>query len=180
LENVPTLTGAYGATFQVVNTDGSAWTDAGGDKWTKNAGSGKIWTFDETTGTLTLALTGYEAWAMQITDVNKRGRGDDADGDGFINVQEFLFGTSPIAGNGALATAEKSGGNLIIRWLQRETGATYVLKESTTLVIGSWTPSAIVPALDVQTGVPIDYDRYQATVPINAILKMFRVEGTEN
>jgi autotransporter-associated beta strand protein len=180
LENVPTLTTAYGATFQVVNTDGSAWTDAGGDKWTKNAGSGKVWTFDETTGTLTLALTGYEAWAMQITDVNKRGRSDDADGDGFTNVQEFLFGTSPIAGNGALATAEQSGGNLIIRWLQRETGATYVLKESTTLAPGSWTPSASVPALDVQTGVPIDYDRYQATFPINAILKMFRVEGTEN
>ena len=180
LENVPTLTGPYGTTFQVVNTDGSAWTDAGGDKWTKNAGSGKIWTFDETTGALTLALSPYEAWAMQITDVNKRGRSDDADGDGFINEQEFLFGTSPIAGNGALATAEKSGGNLIIRWLQRETGATYVLKESTTLALGSWTPNATVPALGDQTGVPVDYDRYQATVPIDATLKLFRVEGTEN
>ena len=30
---------------------------------------GKTWTFDETTGTLTLAVSGYDSWATQIPDV---------------------------------------------------------------------------------------------------------------
>jgi autotransporter-associated beta strand protein len=35
LENVTSLTGAYGSSFQVVNPDGSPWTDAGANKWTR-------------------------------------------------------------------------------------------------------------------------------------------------
>jgi autotransporter-associated beta strand protein len=49
LEHVTSLTGAYGDTFRVVD-----FTDAGNNQWTKHE-PGKIWTYDETTGTLTLA-----------------------------------------------------------------------------------------------------------------------------
>jgi fibronectin-binding autotransporter adhesin len=178
LENVASLTGAYGASFQVVNPDGSPWVSVG-ETWTKTA-AGRTWTFDETTGTLTLTISGYDSWATQIPDAGKRARGDDPDGDGFTNGQEFLFGTSPVAGNGALMTTTETGGNLILRWLQRESGATYLLKQSPSLEAGSWTTSAIVPVADDQTGVPADYDRFIATIPIDSAPKFVRVEGTEN
>jgi len=48
LENVASLTGAYGSNFSVVG-----FTDAGSNLWTKTEGA-KVWTFDETTGVLTL------------------------------------------------------------------------------------------------------------------------------
>jgi fibronectin-binding autotransporter adhesin len=178
LENVASLTGAYGTSFQVVNPDGSPWF-ATGETWTKTA-AGRTWTFDETTGTLTLTISGYDSWATQIPDAGKRARGDDPDGDGFTNGQEFLFGTSPIVGNGVLMTSTRSGGNLILRWFQRESGATYLLKQSPSLEAGSWTTSAIVPVADDQTGVPADYDRFIATIPIDSARKFVRVEGTEN
>ena len=61
-----------------------------------------------------------------------------------------------------------------------KTGASYLLQESTTLGVGSWTTSAVVPVLDDQTGVPTDYDRFKATIAIGADKKFFRIEGTEN
>ncbi len=48
LESVASLTGAYGANFSVVG-----FTDVGSNKWTKPIGP-NLYTFDETTGTLTL------------------------------------------------------------------------------------------------------------------------------
>ncbi|MCX6872494.1 MAG: Ig-like domain-containing protein [Verrucomicrobia bacterium] len=124
----------------------------------------------------------YEAWAT--TEYGLSGadalRSADPDGDSFTNIQEFLFGTSPIAGNGALVGSETVGGNFILHWLQRETGSTYLLTESTAMETGSWTTSAVVPVPDDQTGAPTDYYRYKATIPIDAERNFFRVEGTEN
>ena len=60
LENVASLTGpaGYDATFTV-----AGFNDAGGNKWTKNVGP-KTYTFDETTGVLTLGVaSGYASWA---------------------------------------------------------------------------------------------------------------------
>jgi hypothetical protein len=128
-------------------------------------------------------VPGYDAWAgpdgYNLTGADAD-RNADPDGDRFTNIQEFLFGTSPIAGNGTLASSETASGNLVLHWLQRETGAAYLLKESTTMAADDWSTSAVVPVLDDQTGAPADYDRYKATIPINAARKFFRVEGTEN
>ena len=108
------------------------------------------------------ATNPYDIWAAQIADTNQRDRGDDPDGDGFNNGEEFLFGSSPVAGNGSLVTTTSSGGNLVLRWLQRESGATYTLQQSATLEALSWTTAAQSPALDGdQTGAPTDY----ATTP---------------
>jgi len=108
-------------------------------------------------------------------------RTDDAEGDGFNNVQEFLFGTSPIASNGSLVTTTTSGGNIVLRWLQRETGSTYTLVQSATLETGSWTTASQIPALDgVQTGAPTDYDYYTVTIPIGSGKLFFRIVGLEN
>jgi autotransporter-associated beta strand protein len=135
---------------------------------------------------LWLAYTGtggspYDTWAAQIPDTNQRGRGDDPDGDGFSNGEEFLFGSSPVAGNGSLVTTTTSGGNLTLRWLQRESGSTYTLQQSATLEALSWTTAAQSPALDVnQTGAPTDYDYYTVSIPVGGGKLFYRIMGVEN
>nr|MCU0780850.1 hypothetical protein [Akkermansiaceae bacterium] len=123
----------------------------------------------------------YDTWAAQIADTNQRDRGDDPDGDGFTNGEEFLFGSSPIAGNGSLVTSTSSGGNLVLRWLQRESGTTYTLQQSATLEALSWTTATQSPALDGdQTGAPTDYDYYTVTIPVGSGKLFYRIMGVEN
>jgi autotransporter-associated beta strand protein len=97
LENVDTLAGAYGSSFTV-----TGFTDIGGDKWEKTVGS-KIYTFDETTGILTLVTPDpFPAWAASkgLTGAPgfENGKGDDPDGDGFTNLDEFAFDGNPLSG----------------------------------------------------------------------------------
>ena len=97
LENVDTLAGAYGSSFTV-----TGFTDIGGDKWEKTVGS-KIYTFDETTGILTLVTSDpFPAWAaskgLNGTPGFENGKGDDPDGDGFTNLDEFAFDGNPLSG----------------------------------------------------------------------------------
>ena len=96
LENVTTLTGAYGSTFSVVD-----FADAGdGKTWTKDGGDGKTWTFDELTGVLTLSsgtLTPYETWIATYPQIplGDRDPGDDPDADGSPNLLEFALKGDP-------------------------------------------------------------------------------------
>ncbi len=141
-------------------------------------------------GTYTLNSTGflvapvaspYDTWKTQITN-GLTDRTQDADGDSFTNLQEFLFGTSPIAGNGSLVTTAASGNNLVLRWLQRETGTTYTLKQSPTLATGSWSnvPSPLSAPDPNQSGTPTNYDRYQVTLPTSGGKLFFQIQGVEN
>lgn len=123
---------------------------------------------------------GYDSWKTQITNGQDQ-RDQDADADGFTNLQEFLFGTSPIASNGALVTTTTSGGNLVLRWLQRENGATYAIKQSATLAANSWSLASPQGSMDAnQTGAPADYDYHTATFPTTGAKLFFRIEGLEN
>ena len=148
-----------------------------GDSIMVGANTFKISYVNSSKVTLTVPVaTGYESWALQITN-GKNLRTDDADGDGFTNLQEFLFGTDPNSGTSQLATTEISGGNLIIRWKQRTSGATYTLKESSTLA-NPWADSA-APVSD--DGSPAgDYQPRKAEVTIGSGKLFFRVEGVEN
>lgn len=132
--------------------------------------------------TATAAGTDFDTWAAQISDPEQRGREDDADGDGFTNLQEFLLGTSPVAGNGSLVSTTASGGDLTLRWLQREHGASYTLSQSESLAAGSWTAVvAPLPALDGdQSGAPANYAAYSVTLPTSGGKWFFRIEGQEN
>ncbi len=170
---------SFGSTFNV--TDGTHTFTKSGGVHTLVDGA-KTWTFDESTGTLSLVVvaSGYDSWAAQIPNAADRDRTDDPDSDGFTNLQEYLFGSNPNLSDGSLVSMTSSGGNLVLNWLQLETGSTYTLKESTLLSVGSWTTSAFVPVLGSQTGVPTDYDRWTVTIPLSTGRKFFRVEGVEN
>ena len=67
LENVTSLTGAYNGTFRVLS--GVTPWSVTGDIWTKTVGS-KIYTFDETTGTLTLSSGGAPEIAVEDSGMN--------------------------------------------------------------------------------------------------------------
>ena len=163
----------YGAVQQIAGTYGS----------TSSAATYK----DDSrfSGTAVLTVTtgpslSYEDWALVITN-GMTLRAEDADGDGIPNLDEFLFGTSPIASNGSLTTVEDTGGTLVIRWSERlNSSSVYVLQESTTLS-DPWSTSGVIPATDGdQTGLySAEYVRKQAVIPIDSVRKFVRVEATE-
>jgi hypothetical protein len=143
LENVGSLTGPYGSTFTVVG-----FTDAGSDKWTKVNGS-KLYTFDETTGVLTLAAAGgdYSSWAS----LNGAGANldDDHDNDGVDKGTEYFLGgpNGNTTGFTALPGVVDTAGILSITWPK---GAGYTGVYSTDFVVetsatlsGAWAPETL-------------------------------------
>ncbi|MEK7949883.1 autotransporter-associated beta strand repeat-containing protein [Luteolibacter soli] len=167
-ETVGTL--FYGTTGQVAGTYGSTASSAMFQDDTRFSGTGVLMVM------LNPSLI-YENWATVIPNPSDRDRTDDPDGDGFTNLEEFLFGTSPIASTGALAQFETSGSNLIIRWNQLEGSGTYVLQESTTLQ-NPWSASGATITNGPVQDLP-DYVRKEAVIPISGIRKFVRVEATE-
>jgi hypothetical protein len=125
---------------------------------------------------LTIGAGGYDSWDDQITN-GENLRTQDADDDGFTNLQEFLFGTDPMAGTSTLSTAENTGGTLVIRWKERATGATYKLMESATLS-NPW--AEIVTGISNDGAQVGDYIPRKAVIAIGSGKDFFRVEGNEN
>jgi hypothetical protein len=124
--------------------------------------------------------TGFDLWIAGFEGLSDITRGGDPDGDGATNGDEFLFGTSPASGAERPVTATRTGAGLLLAWLERESGATYVLQENPYLA-GDWETSAIVPAAAAdQDGVPADYDRMEALLPIGAGSNFIRVNASEN
>lgn len=121
----------------------------------------------------------YETWALQILNVNANDREQDADSDGFSNLEEYLFGTSPNEPTGALTQVERSGSNLIVRWNQLDGNvADYVLQESTTLVETPWPTSTAVITDSAVQDLP-DYVRKEAVIPVSGVRKFVRVQATD-
>ena len=73
-----------------------------GVTWAMNE-PGKTWTFVETTGVLTLAVSSgdYEAWASAYLPEDVSDPVGDNDGDGLTNQQEYAFGLNPTLGSSA-------------------------------------------------------------------------------
>ncbi len=130
LEDVSALAGAYEDSFTVIGPDGSVWTNPGGDKWTKTAGT-KAWTFDETTGTLTLSVAAeFTSWIAGFgLDAADQDPTDDPDGDGVNNLMEYaLAGRNPSVSDGAAGTF--TGGLLSFAKRTDASGIIYAIQES--------------------------------------------------
>lgn len=129
--------------------------------------------------------TAYESWASGYgldpslaTGTNAGAKAADPDGDSFSNDQEFAFGTNPTLGSGSLLSMESSGGNLIVRWLQRP-GLVYAVQSTTNL---AGTPfahdgSVIVTDGPATPAPPSGYTRKQFSVPANGS-KFYHVRAT--
>ena len=132
----------------------------------------------------------------QITN-GRNLRTDDANGDGVNNdLQEFLFGTSPIAGNGSLvtATARAAATCADLHWLQRGNAPVrpQSCKQSTTLGIAGSMDFAVVPMPQhrqrrelrrhTDDGAPTDVRLPRSAAPAEASGgKLFvRIQGAEN
>lgn len=150
LENVPSLTGPYGETFSVVG-----FTHAGDNKWTKSIGGGKTYTFDETTGTLTLATAGFESWIADKGLTGPDAEFDaDPDNDGVANGLEFILGGEPnpaTEGSNSLALLPQVSvidGDLTFSFNRKD------LSENATSLVFQWSTdlSFSSPANDVPVG----------------------------
>ncbi|WP_367872216.1 beta strand repeat-containing protein [Luteolibacter sp. Populi] len=145
-------------------------------------GSGAQRTSPLITGTGRIRVAGpFEAWAGQITNAALRDRNADADGDGFTNLMEYLFGSSPTVPNSSPVQVARSGEGLVLRWQELAAGASYQLQETSTLAENPWPASGIAPmtAAD-QTGIPAGYVLKEAAVPIDSTSKFLRVNATED
>jgi autotransporter-associated beta strand protein len=169
LENADSLPGAYGASFQVVTPLGVAWEDAGSDTWILEQGNYK-WTFVETTGTLSVVLSGYGQWAL--TNATGQAASLDHDNDGMTNALEYFMGQS---GNSFTSNPVLGAAN-VITW-PKGTGyigtysEDYWIETSENLV--DWTPVAAAAVTfnsnDIQytlpSGSPVKFTRLKVVVP---------------
>ena len=135
------------------------------------------------TGTLLVLTTGttpFDDWAAGLPE-GQRTRESDPDSDGFSNLEEYLFGTDPAVNTGSLIQSAQSGATLVVTWNQRTANATYQLQERSADLGTPWPASAITvgDAAD-QTGVPANYTRKEAVVPVDSARKFVRVNGTES
>ncbi len=90
-----TLTETYNSNFSVVG-----FTDAGGNKWTKPNGASSSYTFDESTGVLTLGPSAsYASWiaGFGLTGPDALATAD-PDSDGIANDVEMVLGGNPATG----------------------------------------------------------------------------------
>jgi autotransporter-associated beta strand protein len=143
LENVGALTGPYGPAFSV-----AGFNDAGGNRWTKDLSPTKTYTFDETTGVLTLEAAPVAAFFSWISGtfangripLDQRGPNDDYDGDGIPNLIEYaIAGQDPTVASASIGSV--TGGTL--RFDKRQPLAadlTYAIQQSSDLGIADdWT-----------------------------------------
>lgn len=157
LENADSLLGAYGATFQVVTPQGTSWEDAGSDTWTLEQGN-YLWTFVETTGTLSVAVSPYGQWAL--ANASGQAANLDHDNDGMNNALEFFMGAT---GNSFTPNPAPNATN-IITWPKDANysgtyGVDYFVETSNNLI--DWTPIT-------SPNVTINANTLQYTLPSNA------------
>ncbi len=101
----------------------------------------------------------------------------DPDSDGFNNQQEYAFGTNPTQGTPSLLSTESSGGNLIVRWLERA-GVTYNVQSTANLATTAFANDGTISVVagPIDPAPPAGYTRKQFSVPATGN-KFYRVSG---
>jgi autotransporter-associated beta strand protein len=148
---VDVATRNYGGTFTVVGFTGASGI------WTKTDGA-NVWSFDQSTGVLTLTVVpGYASWIGGFS-VSDAGTAADPDYDGTSNLLEYVLNGDPSASDPAiLPTLDSSGANFMFHFTRREesaTDTTQVFQYGSDLV--GWTPINITPPVgsEVTLGTP--------------------------
>lgn len=164
----------YGGTFSVNSSVGVfAETVLDNGIWQKVDGD-NTWTFDEASGTLTVAsASAFSAWATSTGATNDPDAHDD--GDVLNNLLEFAFGTDPLIVDGVpldvsgptagIPTTEITYGPLEYnaQYVQRTDGSvTYTVQFSNDLAI--WEDNVAVPAL--VAAIDADYEIVEVPYPI--------------
>jgi autotransporter-associated beta strand protein len=142
-----TLVDVVTANYDATNFTITGFIEAPEGTWTKEDG-GRTWTFNQSTGKLTLAAVGgYSQWAT-ANGVTEGENGDD-DKDGVINLVEYALGFNPKASSVPAGTLV---GNLLTFTKGAEAKAagdvTYAIETSTNLQSGSWIPAAATETAD--------------------------------
>ena len=167
----------YGGSFTV-----SGFTKSG-TAWTKVAGSNN-WTFEQTTGVLSLAVTGtpYSNWATAngLTVGDNDGPNADPDNDGIENQLEFVLGGNPLASSaGILPSLSVTPSDFVFTFTRNddseaEIGLTFQhgtdLVEWTPIEIGATSNAGVV----VGEGTPVtDPDTITITIPKGTNTRIF-------
>jgi endonuclease/exonuclease/phosphatase family metal-dependent hydrolase len=125
----------------------------------------------------------YDSWARShgLDPLSNGARGSDADGDGHSNFQEFLFGSLPTQATGSLWRSEMQSSGLVLTFVGRETGVSYKLMSTGSLIAGAWSEEALeIAETQDQNGVPLGYKRRQVVVPNPSGNRFFRLQALES
>jgi hypothetical protein len=148
----------------------------------------KTWTFTESTGVLSLAVSGSGGFGSWITGfglaVADQDPTDDPDHDGFNNLMEYVLGGNPSVSATIIApVGSKSGSDFILTFRRTdlsEGDTTQILEYRNNLV--GWTPVTVPAATGVVGGVSFtvnegtpatDPDQVTATIPTSGAGKFF-------
>ena len=175
LVDVASLSQSFAGTFSVTGftRDGAVHTLVDG---------ANTWTFDETTGMLTLAATAtgsdFDDWAASFGISG--GPNDDENGDGLTNFFKYAFGLDPNDASSispVTAPDVDSGTFTYTRRRQDLTGLTYSYEYSTTLA--GWNPLIPLLADTTDNGDPVE--TITVTIPASLLeeSKFFIRVGTE-
>jgi predicted membrane protein len=78
----------------------------------------------------------YAAWAAGYSSAELQDQTADYDGDGFVNFNEYAFGTDPTKGNNSLSSVRLESGNVVVTFLRRA-GLTYSVLKAAALSGGN-------------------------------------------
>ena len=190
----------FGPTFRVVSGT-TAWMQ-NGTVWTKTS-SGKTFSFDTTSATLTMSQTGYDAWIAErgLSGIDAL-FDSDPDQDGIGNGIEFVLGGEPNPANpgsnsaALLPAVFGSAGDLVFTFRRKdlsEYSSSLVFQWSTDLVFSSPTHDVPIGSVDSNTdGIAVDLtedypdsetDTITITIPAGKAVdgKVFgRLKATKN
>jgi autotransporter-associated beta strand protein len=170
-------------TFDPLTFNVAGFTQAS-DVWTL-VDEDKTWTFTEATGTLTLsvasAAVGFESWAAGFgLDAADQDPADDADGDGFSNLLEYVLGGDPSASAQSIApSGVRAGSDYVFTFVRSnasEADTTQFVEYGDDLAVWGSYPigsASSAPVVITENTPSEGFDTVTVTIPTAGAAKFF-------